>query len=484
MNFRSVLKLLSLILLFVAIILLIPTFIALSLGEKESFSSFLLTIGIIVGFCFVLLLSTHKKGFKFKFGVKESYLFVTLTWIFITLFGALPLFFRKVLPSYSASFFEIMSGFTTTGATAINDIESIDKSLLFWRNITNWLGGMGIVVLFIAVLPSIGAKGAAIVGAESVGPTKDKLTPKIRYTALYLWLIYIGLSILETIFLLFGGLDLFNALTVTFGTMGAAGFTPTNLSIASYNSSYVEWVCIIFMFLAGGNFALYFKILRGQIKNVLKDGELRLYFSIIMGASLLVSLNLIFQAGLRASDAIRGAFFQVVSFITTTGFSSTSYGKWPVFSQAILLLLCFVGGCAGSAGGGIKVVRIGTISRLGINNIKKRLHPNAVIKLKVGGENVEESVITSICGFIGTYLITLAFSTVIVSIAGQDLLTSFSSCILTLGNIGIGIGGIGMDFNFSVYPEWTLWIFSFLMLVGRLELFTVYSLFSRKFWQK
>lgn len=484
MNIRSVFKMLSLILLFVSMIMLIPLFIALGNGEAESLKAFSLTIGIILTFCLLIFIATHKKNFVFKFGVKESYLFVTLTWVFITLFGALPLFFRKVLPTYSASFFEIMSGFTTTGATAINDIESVDKSLLFWRNITNWLGGMGIVVLFIAVLPSVGAKGAAIVGAESVGPTKDKLTPKIRHTALYLWLIYIGLSILEVIFLLFGGIGLFNALTVTFGTMGAAGFTPTNLSIASFNSPYVEWVCIVFMFLAGGNFALYFKALRGQVKNVIKDGELRLYFSIIMGASLLVSLNLILQAGLRASDAIRGAFFQVISFITTTGFSSTSYQHWPVFSQAILLLLCFVGGCAGSAGGGMKVVRIGTISRLGINSIKRRLYPNAVIKTKVGGESVDSSVITSICGFIGAYLITLFLSTVVISLSGQDLLTCFSSCILTLGNIGIGLGGIGMDFTFSVYPEWCLWVFSFLMLVGRLELFTVYSLFSKKFWQK
>lgn len=483
MNIRSVCRTLSLLIAFCALIMLIPLFIGLNKGEIESVKAFVITIIIMLCVAGITILLTHKKGVSMKIGPKESYVIVTFTWILITLFGALPLYLRKVLPSYSACYFEIMSGFTTTGATAINNIEANDASILFWRNMTNWLGGMGIVVLFVALLPTFGVKGTALVGAESVGPTKDKLTPKIQNTALALWLIYIALSVLETVLLLFGGLDLFDAVTVTFGTMGAAGFTPTNTSIAAFNSPYVEWVCIVFMFLAGGNFALYFKLLKKQVKKVAKDGELRLYFSIVLAATLLVSINLFVSAGLRASDSIRNAAFMVVSFITTTGFSNTSYQNWPIFSQMILFVLCFIGGCAGSAGGGIKVIRIATITKLGTNSITKRLYPNSVTKVKIGEDSFKSETVSSICGFIGAYLITLALGTVIISLTGKDLVTCFSSCILTLGNIGIGLGGIGMDFSFSIYPEWALWVFSFLMLVGRLELFTVYALFSRRFWR-
>ena len=214
------------------------------------------------------LIATSWGNREIKIGPKESYLIVTLAWVLFSAFGALPFYFSEVLPSYADCFFETMSGFTTTGATALDNIEAVDKSLLFWRNMTNWLGGMGVVVLFVAVLPAFGVKGTALVGAESVGPTKDKLTPHIRHTAMALWLIYLSLSVLETVLLLFCGLDLYHAVTVTFGTMGAAGFTPTNLSIASFNSPLVEWVCIIFMFLSGANFALYFRLLKRQIRKV------------------------------------------------------------------------------------------------------------------------------------------------------------------------------------------------------------------------
>lgn len=482
MNYRSVIKLLAYIILFVAILMLLPTIIALHYGEKESLLSFNITLTVMVLVSLIMLLALSRRREKISIGPKESYLFVSLAWIFISLFGCLPLYISKVYPTFAGCYFEIMSGFTTTGATLIDNVEAVDKSILFWRNMTNWLGGMGIVVLFVAVLPVFGAKGTALVGAESVGPTKDKLTPQIRHTALALWLIYFALSVLETILLLLGGLDLFNATTVTFGTMGAAGFTPTNLSILSYNSAYVEWVCIIFMFLAGSNFALYFKILKGQFKKVFKDGEFKLYALIVLCASLMIAINLFINTGIGISKALRDGFFQVTSFITTTGFYSTKYQNWPIFSQMILFALCFVGGCAGSAGGGIKVIRIAAIFKLGTSSIKKRLHPNAITTVKIGQDTYPVNVLSSICGFIGMYLITFCLGSIVISLAGQDIITTLSSTILTLGNIGIGIGGIGTDFSFSVFPSWALWVFSFLMMAGRLELFTVYALFTRDFW--
>lgn len=482
MNYKSVLKLLSYIFLFVALLMLIPTSIALYYNEQRALEGFILTLALMIIISLLILLGLSKKREKITIGPKESYLFVTLAWIFISLFGALPLYICKVYPTFSGCYFEIMSGFTTTGATLIDNIEAVDKSLLFWRNMTNWLGGMGIVVLFVALLPAFGAKGTALVGAESVGPTKDKLTPKIRHTAMALWLIYLGLSIVETALLMVGGLDLFNATTVTFGTMGAAGFSPTNYSIMSYNSPYVEWICIIFMFLAGSNFALYFKILKGQFKKAIADGEFKLYSIIVLSSSLAIALNLFFKAGMGLSNALRAGFFQTISIITTTGFYSVKYTSWPVFSQLILFALSFVGGCAGSAGGGPKVIRIASIFKLGSSSIRKRLHPNAVTTIKIGGDSYSSDVLSSICGFIGMYLITFTIGSIVISLAGQDLITTVSSTILTLGNIGIGIGGIGVDFSFSVFPSWAHWVFSFLMMVGRLELFTVYALFTRDFW--
>ncbi len=482
-NFKSVFRLLSYIFLLLAFLLLAPTALSVVYGEGEAFRAFLITLCLMLITSLALLIPLSRKKEELKIGPKESYLFVTLVWILISLFGALPLYICKAYPTFAGCYFETMSGFTTTGATAIDNIESNAKSILFWRNMTNWIGGMGIVVLFVAVLPAFGAKGTALFGAESVGPTKDKLTPTIRHTALALWLIYFGLSVLQTVFLMFGGLDWFNAITVTFGTMGAAGFSPTNYSIQSYNSPYVEWVCTIFMFLAGANFALYFKLLRKQVRKVVRDGELRVYFNIVLTCSLAIAISLIVRTGESISEAIRDGFFHVISYITTTGFYTKDVAGWPVFCQLILFLVSFIGGCAGSAGGGVKVIRIATIFKVGKASIKKRLHPNAVTTIKIGDDTLSPTVVESICGFIGLYFITFFIGSCIVSISGVDALTCLSSTILTLGNIGLGIGGIGTSFSFSIYPDWTLWVFSFLMLVGRLELFTVYALFTRDFWR-
>ncbi len=483
MNIISIGRLLAFIMLFVACLMCIPLFMSLHYKEFESSIAFLSTIAIMVIASVCIVLATRKYK-KIKISSKSSYLFVTATWVLISFFGALPLWLTKTMPTFALCYFEIMSGFTTTGATAMVDIEAADMSILFWRNMTNWLGGMGIVVLFIAVLPALGVQGAALVGAESVGPTKEKLTPQIQNTAIALWSIYIVISIVQVLLLLLGGLDPFDALTVTFGTMGAAGFAPKNASIAAYNSPYVEWICIIFMFLAGANFALYFKVLQGKTRRALKDGELRAYFLIVISSIALITINLLAKGISSFSESLRNASFQVISFITTTGFTSTNYTHWPVFSQCILLALCFVGGCAGSAGGGIKVIRVVVMAKLGKNAITKRIHPSAVTNIKVGEDTISPSTVFSISGFVGMYLITALLGTIIVSLADYDIITSFTSTVLCLGNIGIGFGGIGTDMTFAIYPDWTLWVFSFLMLVGRLELFTVYSLFTRDFWKK
>ena len=482
MNIKSTIRLLSFIMIFVAVIMLIPTAIALYYEESLSAKAFLASITAMLLFSFTGIAITNKTR-KIEINAKSSYLFVTLTWVLISFFGALPLYLSKSMPSFTLSYFEIMSGFTTTSATAMRDIEIVDRSIIFWRGMTNWLGGMGIVVLFIAVLPAFGVRGTALIGAETVGPTKDKLTPQIRYTALFLWGIYVMLSLIEVILLLLGGLSLFDAVTVTFGTMGAAGYTALNTSIAGYNSVYVEWVCIIFMFLAGVNFALYFKIIKGNFKRAIKDGEFRIYTSIIVVISLLIAINLFARGLYSLSASIRNGFFETISFITTTGFTNANYSHWPVFSQFLLFLLYFVGGCAGSAGGGVKVIRVATLFKIGSNAMKQRLHPRAITNIKIGDDSVSVSTALSIAGFVGFYIMTALIATCLISLTDKPMIVSLSSVLLALGNVGIGFGGIGTDFTFAEFNNLSLWLFSFLMLVGRLELFTVYSLFTKSFWK-
>ncbi len=482
MNIKSTFKLLSYIIIFVAIIMLIPTAIAYHYGEHNSAKAFLFSIALMLVFSLTGLIATSKEE-KIEISAKSSYLFVTLTWLLISIFGSLPLYLSKSMPSFSLCFFEIMSGFTTTGATAIDDIEALDKSILFWRGMTNWLGGMGIVVLFIAVLPAFGVKGTALVGAESAGPTKDKLTPQIRYTALFLWGIYFALSVLQVILLLLGRLSLFDAITVTFGTMGAAGFTPKNASILGYDSAYVEWICIIFMFLSGINFALFVRIIRGSAKRALKDGELRAYTSITITVALLIAINLFAKGLYSLGTSLRLGLFETISFITTTGFTNTNYENWPIFSQALLFLLYFIGGCAGSAAGGIKVIRIVTLFKIGSNAMKMRLHPKAITNIKIGEDTVTTPTALSIAGFIFFYFMSALVATCLLTLSDKSLIVCFSAALMALGNVGLGFGGLGTSFTFSVFSAPELWLLSFLMLVGRLELFTVYSLFTRSFWK-
>lgn len=483
MNLKSVIKLLSYIMIFIGMLMLIPTAIAVYYHEDGAFFSF------VTAECAILITSlipliVLRKDRTLVIKARDSYLFVTLTWLLATLFGCLPLYLTKSCPTFSQAYFEIMSGFTTTGATTFTVIEDKLKSILFWRSMTNWLGGMGIVVLFVAILPLLGVKGTGLVGAESVGPTKDKLTPKIRYTAIALWSIYLGISLLEVILLLLGDLSIYEALTVTFATMGAAGFCIKNSSIGGFDSLYVDIVVSIFMFLAGMNFALFFKILQRKFSKVLRDGEFRMYISVVLIFTLLCSINLMVKGVYSTfGTCLRYSVFQVISIVTTTGFATQDYVLWPTFSKMLLLVLFFIGGCAGSAGGGIKVIRIRTLFMLGKNTMIKRLHPTAVVPARIGDDFLAQDTILGISGFIGLYIATGLIGSVLFALSGKDMMTCFAASFLCLGNIGIGFGEVGPTGNFSIFSDFVLCVGSFLMLVGRLELYTVYALFSRRFWR-
>ncbi len=484
MSYSSVFRFLSYIMLFIAALMLIPFFMGVYFGESEAWHGFLLTIVLMVLLSFYILHLTHWDK-TLRIGSKESMLIVSLTWVVMALFGALPLYLSKSLPTYSECFFEIMSGFTTAGSTVIVDIEALDKSIIFWRSMTNWLGGMGVVVLFVAVLPIFGVRGNALVGAEAVGPAKSKFTPTIRGTAGVLWCIYIGLSVSETLLLMVGGLDAFNAVTVMFGTIGAAGFAPLNDSIGGYDSAYVEWVCTIFMFLAGVNFTLFFYAIKRNFRKVARNGELRLYIALIAVSTLCITLQLLFSGTYGTlSESLRKAAFHVVSMMTTTGFVVDDFNFWPMFSQMLLIVVCFIGACSGSAGGGMKVIRISVMMRLGYNSMIKRIHPNSVSSIQVGESHYDSQTALSIAGYVGCYFITLFLGSVVIALTDYDFLTCFSSVFLCLGNLGTGIGGLGSSFAFDIFPDWSLWVFSFLMLAGRLEFYTIYTLFTRTFWKR
>jgi trk system potassium uptake protein TrkH len=484
MNWKQNLHLLAYIQLFVATLMAVPMMIAYARGEENAFAAFLLTIMIVWLISVVTLAYVHKNR-NTKLGAKDGYLFVTLAWVIATAFGALPLWLSGAYDTYSGAYFEIMSGFTTTGATVLSEIESKPSSILFWRSATNWLGGMGIVVLFVALLPALGPGGTKLVGAESVGPTKDKLTPKIQNSAMILWMIYIGLSLVQTILLLFGGLTLYDAVTITFSTMAAAGFCVKNGSIGSFASPYVDTVVTVFMLIAGANFALYYKLLTRKFSQVWKDGEFKAYIGIWGITTFAAALSLFVNGTYPAfGTSFRYSAFQTASIMTTTGFATANYQIWPAFAQMVLFLLFFVGGCAGSAGGGIKVIRVVTMFKVAIAHIKQKIHPNGVFPIRVGKDTLRTDTVLSIAAFIGVYFATGLITSVILSLTNVDFTTSLSTAFLCLGNIGIGFGDVGPTGNFGFYPAWAKWLLSFVMLVGRLELFTVYALLTKSFWKR
>lgn len=485
MNWKQILRLSGGVQSIIGAFMLIPTIIAAVNGEWASFYSFLITLGIIL--VYVVVIRTIGRTWRNQsLAIRDVFMFVTLTWVVATALGALPLYLTGSTTDYSSAYMEIMSGFTTTGLTTIKDVEALPMSILFWRSLTHWIGGMGIVVLFVALLPMMGVEGFQLFGAEAVGPTKSKLVPRIKDTALILWIIYLGLTILEVLFLIASDMPLFDALTITFGSVATGGFSIKNTSLAWYNSAYVEVVVTVSMVLAGVNFSLYFALLKRRFRTVYKDTELRIYLMIFACATLLVTLNL-YQGGTYPAfgEALRHAAFQTASIMTTTGFATVDFGVWPFFSQAILLVLMFVGGSAGSTGGGIKVTRIVTMVKLAGQNMRALLHPKGVFPLHDERETISWKTVNSIAGFIVLYLITVLGCTLVVAFSGSDLLTAFTAALISVGNIGLGLGEVGPSGSgFALMPAYVKWVLSFGMLVGRLEIYTVFALFTKAFWHR
>ncbi len=479
----AITRALSAIVLMVALFMVFPVLVAVFEGTPEHIMAFVWpALGAIVFSGAILLSTWNHRG---DINPKSGFLLVSLGWVLVSAFSAIPFVISGSIPSYTDAFFETMSGFTTTGASILTAIESMPRPFLFWRSLTHWLGGMGIVVLAVALFPLLGIGGLQLMKAEAPGPDVDRLTSRITGTAKILWLIYLGMTVLETLLLMLGGMDLFEALTHTFGTLATGGFSPKNASVGHYSSPYIQNVITVFMVLAGTNFIMHYRLLTGRFKLLWQNSELKAYLGIFAVTALIMAWNL-YRENVYGSfpTALRYAGFQTASIITTTGYATADFALWPGLSKALLLATMFIGGCAGSTGGGPKVVRIIALLKQGFTEMKYLLHPRSVFTVKLNGARLRKSVVYTIAGFIVLYLFFLILTTIVVSTGGYDLETSFSTALVTLGNIGPGFGLVGPSQNYAFFPAGVKWYLSFIMMLGRLELYTVLVLFSPQFWRR
>ena len=482
-NIRQVLKILSSLLMVIAVFMLIPAGMALYNRDWHLLKSFLIPIVIIFIYGISMLWFTRADK-KQYFSTRDGFLLVTLSWVLAAFLGSLPFCISGSIPSLTDAFFESMSGFTTTGASILTDIESLPKPLLFWRSLTHWLGGMGIVVLIVAIFQFLGIGGTHLLKAEAPGPTVDKITPRITEMAKILWGSYVVLTLLEIILLLIGGMNLFDASTHTFGTMATGGFSPKAQSVGHYSSPFIHWVITLFMILAGINFILYFKLITGKLKDIFRNTEVKVYLSIFFIATVIITFSLYRNVFFSLHKSIQYAGFQAASILTTTGFATDNFAVWPPLAKMTLFALMFIGGCSGSTGGGIKIIRLLTLFKLGINEMKYLLHPRGIFNIKIDGNTVKKDTMYAVSGFFFLYILLLLVISLVVASGGNNILTSFSTALVTLGNIGPGFGKIGPALNYAFYPDYIKWILSFAMMAGRLELFTVLVLFTPLFWKK
>lgn len=449
-------------------------------------------VALIVGGVVMLLTKNHRKEVQ----KKEGYIIVTFGWIFMSLIGTLPYIFTGAIPNFTNAFFETMSGYTTTGASILTDIEVIPRGVLFWRSITQWIGGMGIIVMAIAILPLLGIGGMQLFAAEAPGPSGDKLHPRITDTAKRLWLIYVGYTAAETILLKIAGMSFFDAINHSLATLGSGGFSTKNSSVAFWNDNpMVQYIIIVFMFLAGSNFVLSYFAFKRNFQRILRDEEFQLYSVFIVGLTIVAAFLIYFEADIATSSiahpmvwgpfesAVRHGLFQVLSIITTTGFVSADYTLWTPFLTIFFFGMMFLGGCAGSTAGGIKIMRHLIMIKNGVLEFKRTLHPHAILPVRYNQKAIPQAIVFNILGFFILYMLAFIVGTLVFSWMGLDFQTALGGAASSLGNIGPALGDLGPVNNYASLPDAAKWWSSFLMLIGRLELFTVLILFTPFFWR-
>lgn len=483
MNVKSISRTVGLILLITGIFQLFPLLIAVIDHEPRN------VLAYIESLCLILLVGSalllFSRGGNRMFSAQEGFAATGLSWIFMSAFGALPFFLSGQIPSYVDAFFEMVSGFTTTGASILTDVEALSRCNLFWRSFSHWLGGMGVLVFLLAVVPGArknGGTGIYLMRAESPGPSVDKLTPHLRQTAMILYGIYILLTALCIVCLLLGGMPVFDSFCIAFGTAGTGGFAIKNSSMGGY-SYFLQTVVTVFMFLFGVNFSLYYMLLLRKFKAVFKNEELRLYFGIAAGSIVLIAINISCMYN-TVYEAVHHAAFQVVSIMTTTGYGTVDFEQWPAFSKAILLSLMFIGASAGSTGGGLKVSRVLLLMKSIRRTIRKALHPRRVQPVYMDGRAVSEEVCDNVNAYLAIYCVILVLSFAIISVDGFSIGTNFSAVASCFNNIGPGFELVGATQNFSIYSDLSKIILSLDMLLGRLEIFPLLLLLSPDTWSR
>ena len=461
--------------------LILCSFLAVYYNESD-ISAFLYSAAITAGAGSIAALAG--KNAEKRISRRDGYVIVTLAWVFFSLFGMLPFYLSGYIPTITDAFFETMSGFTTTGATILDDIESLSHGLLFWRSLTQWIGGLGIVFFTIAVLPIFGGGTIQLFSAEAIGVTHDKTHPRIDVMAKWLWMIYAILTIAETVLLMIGGMSFFDAVCHSFSTTATGGYSTKQASVAYWNSPFIEYVIAIFMILSGINFSLYFMCLKGKGKRLFQDDEFRWFMKSVSILTLVITFALVFQNHYDWEKAFRRALFQVATAHTSCGFATDDYNLWPSFTWMLLIFAMLSGGCTGSTSGGIKNMRLMILARNIKNEFKRMLHPRAVLPVRVNRQVISPSIIASVNTFFVFYLFCILAGWILLMFFGVGIIEAMSTVISSLGNVGPGLGAFGPAFSWAALPDAAKWILSFLMLIGRLELFAVLLLFYSGFWER
>lgn len=490
MNSKTIINILAALLSLLGLTMLIPAGIAWLYNGPDTIA-FLESTGICVGIGVPLWLLSRKSR---SLTNKDGFAIVTFAWILTSVAGALPFYLSGAIPTITDALFESISGVTTTGATIIgnpatlphlpNGIESLPHGILFWRSFIQWIGGMGIIVFTIAILPLLGIGGVQLFKAEVPGPVADKIRPRVRETAKYLWLVYVGITFAEFLVLGVAGMPWFDAICHAFTTMPTGGFSIKNNSIAYYDSSTIHYIIVFFMFLAGVNFTLHFRALTGDIKSYFRDKEFLIFFRITILVTLAIFASIVVRSNSFTHTGFRDALFQTVSIITTTGYGTADYELWTFFAQFVLLTLMFIGGMGGSTGGGMKIVRVALIVKYTALETRRMLHSRAIIPIRIGNRYISGDVIRNTVGFFLFYIFIFGLATVLLTMMNIDLNSAIGAAASALGNIGPALGEFGPTDNYALLPTAGKWLLSFCMLLGRLEIFTIMVLFSRTFWNK
>lgn len=481
MFFISCLKIISVLLAIVGITFIIPIGIALYCGETQVLLSFIVPMVIsLIAFPAIYI---PTKKIKFHLSIRQTFSIVALCWIFASLMGSFPLYFSGCFPRYIDAFFESVSGFTTTGTSICPSVEDLPRSINMWRCLTHWLGGMGIVTLTVALLPLLGIGGFQLIKAETTGPEKGKVTARITTTAKILWIIYALFTVVEALLLRLCGMDMIDAFTHAFSTLGTGGFSSRNASIGAYNSAAIDWIITIFMLLAGVNFSLYYYLIVRKFSDIFSNSEFKYYIAIVVIAILGVSLcTLPYYSSFGKS--FRYSSFQVASLLSTTGFGTADYILWPSSAQFILFLLFFIGGSSGSTSGGFKVIRWVILGKQVKNETERMLHPHGIFTVRLNGRPGRKDVVFNVASFLCLYFLLLIITAFIGTFAGLDLFTSFTAAASMVGNVGPAFGTLGPTESFSILPDFLKWWYCFAMLAGRLELYTMLIFFFPSYWKK